>query len=300
MQLYVDLTAPLLGTDVIVWPESAVPALEETIRPFLQQVAGAANARGSSLIMGLLRHDATTGSYYNSIASWSTPDGSQRWYDKRRLVPFGEFFPVPAAVREWLRLMSLPYSDFQPGSDTQAPLRAAGQPLAPTVCYEDAYGVEQLRLARESTLLVNVTNDAWFGDSTAPHQHLDISRMRALESGSWVLSDRFVDSSLAYQGGAGGLGIETVREINAFAIAGCYPDRTLVLLLDEGTDRARARDVQGSDRIGGRGDDYHRRVDAAFRIIAAEEPERVQLIDASGAPGEVTRRLLEAIEDLLP
>jgi len=130
--------------------------------------------------------------------------------------------------------------------------------------------------------------------------HVDKSIRPALESGSWVLSDRFVDSSLAYQGGAGGLGIETVREINAFAIAGCYPDRTLVLLLDEGTDRARARDVQGSDRIGGRGDDYHRRVDAAFRIIAAEEPERVQLIDASGAPGEVTRRLLEAIEDLLP
>jgi dTMP kinase len=130
--------------------------------------------------------------------------------------------------------------------------------------------------------------------------HVEKSIRPALESGSWVLSDRFVDSSLAYQGGAGGLGIETVREINAFAIAGCYPDRTLVLLLDEGTDRARARDVQGSDRIGGRGDDYHRRVDAAFRIIAAEEPERVQLIDASGAPGEVTRRLLEAIEDLLP
>jgi apolipoprotein N-acyltransferase len=187
MELYAELTAPHLGADVIVWPESAIPALEETIRPYLQQVAGATSEHGSSLIMGLIRRDAATGAYYNSIASWSATEGSQHWYDKRRLVPFGEFFPVPAQVREWLRLMNLPYSDFQPGTETQAPLRAGGESLAPTVCYEDAYGSEQLRLERESALLVNVTNDAWFGDSTAPHQHLDISRMRSLESGRAML-----------------------------------------------------------------------------------------------------------------
>jgi apolipoprotein N-acyltransferase len=86
-----------------------------------------------------------------------------------------------------MRLMNLPYSDFEAGTEDQAPLRAGAQPLAPTVCYEDAYGSEQLRLVSESTLLVNVTNDAWFGDSTAPHQHLDISRMRSLESGRAML-----------------------------------------------------------------------------------------------------------------
>ena len=122
----------------------------------------------------------------------------------------------------------------------------------------------------------------------------------ALERGRWVLSDRFLDSSLAYQGGAGGLGIETVREINAFGLESCYPDRSLILMLDEGSDRARARDSGTSDRIGGRPDEYHRKVDAAFHIIAAEEPERVQLVDASGAPEQVTERLLKAIEDLLP
>jgi dTMP kinase len=122
----------------------------------------------------------------------------------------------------------------------------------------------------------------------------------AIEAGRWVLSDRFVDSSLAYQGGAGGLGIETVREINAFGIDGCYPDRTLVLMTEEAGERARARDNGSSDRIGGRHDDYHRKVDAAFRIIAAEEPERVRLVDASGPPEDVTRRLLDAIEDMLP
>lgn len=136
--------------------------------------------------------------------------------------------------------------------------------------------------------------------AAARADHVEKTIRPALEGGHWVLNDRFVDSSLAYQGGAGGLGIETVREINAFGIAGCYPDRTLVLTATEGSERARARDSGGSDRIGGRPDDYHRKVDAAFRIIAAEEPERVRLIDASGSPEEVTQRLLDAIADLLP
>ena len=91
-----------------------------------------------------------------------------------------------------------------------------------------------------------------------------------------------------------------MRAINAFGIATDFPDRTLVLALDEGGQRARARDSEGSDRIGGRPDEYHRKVDAAFHIIAAEEPERVRLIDASGSPNEVTQRLVDALEDLLP
>jgi dTMP kinase len=122
----------------------------------------------------------------------------------------------------------------------------------------------------------------------------------ALEAGKWVLSDRFVDSSLAYQGGAGALGIEAVRAINAFGIGSDFPDRSLVLDLVEGGERARARDSAGSDRIGGRADDYHRKVAAAFHIIAAEEPDRVRLVDASGAPEEITSRLLDALADLLP
>ncbi len=206
MRLYAGLTASHLGTPVIVWPESAVPALEESIRPYLANVSGVALQRGSSLIMGLIRRDAASDSYYNSVAAWTEGEPQPQWYDKRRLVPFGEFFPVPARVREWLRLMNLPYSDFQPGTEDQAPLRAAGQALAPTVCYEDAYGAEQLRLVRQSTLLVNVTNDAWFGDSTAPHQHLDISRMRSLESGRAMLraTNDGVTALIAYDGSLAG------------------------------------------------------------------------------------------------
>jgi dTMP kinase len=136
--------------------------------------------------------------------------------------------------------------------------------------------------------------------AAARADHLEKTIVPALDAGRWVLSDRFLDSSLAYQGGAGGLGIETVRAINAFALDGWYPDRTLILGVENGSDRARARDGGESDRIGGRPDDYHRKVEAAFRIIAAEEPERVKLVDASGSPEQVTERLLEALADLLP
>jgi dTMP kinase len=161
-------------------------------------------------------------------------------------------------------------------------------------------GAEKIR-----ELLLGGSEDRWGARSeallfaAARADHVDKVVRPALENGRWVLSDRFVDSSLAYQGGAGGLGIETIREINAFGIHGEYPDRTLVLVSDEGSGRARERDSGASDRIGGRPDDYHRKVEAAFRIIAAEEPERVQLIDASGSPEDVTKRLLSAISDLI-
>ncbi len=83
--------------------------------------------------------------------------------------------------------MSLPYDDFTPGSDHQPTLSAAGQKLGLTICYEDAFGSSQLGILREATLLINVTNNAWFGNSTAPHQHLQIARMRALEAGRFLI-----------------------------------------------------------------------------------------------------------------
>jgi dTMP kinase len=162
-------------------------------------------------------------------------------------------------------------------------------------------GAEKIR-----ELLLSGHEDRWGPQAeallfaAARADHVARTIRPALEQGQWVLSDRFVDSSLAYQGGAAGLGIETVRAINAFGIGEDFPDRTLVLAVDEGGDRARARDANGSDRIGGRSDDYHRKVVTAFHLIAAEEPERVKLVDASGTPERVTRRLLDAIADLLP
>jgi dTMP kinase len=155
-------------------------------------------------------------------------------------------------------------------------------------------------------LLLSGSDDRWGARAeallfaAARADHVERTIRPALEAGKWVLSDRFVDSSLAYQGGAGGLGIEAVRAINAFGVDGFFPDRTLVLAADDGAERARSRDDGKGDRIGGRPDEYHRKVEAAFRLIAGEEPERVRLVDASGAAGVVTERLLAALADLLP
>ncbi|HEV7659128.1 MAG TPA: dTMP kinase [Allosphingosinicella sp.] len=123
----------------------------------------------------------------------------------------------------------------------------------------------------------------------------------ALDAGKWVLCDRFVDSSIAYQGGAGGLGFEAVRALHLFGSHGFLPDRTLLLDLPEGEAgrRAKGRDVDGTDLIGGRGADYHRGVARAFRALAEAEPERYRVVDAGGEPEAVTARLLAAIEDLL-
>ena len=162
-------------------------------------------------------------------------------------------------------------------------------------------GAERIR-----ELLLTGSEDRWGPHAeallfaAARSDHLYKTIRPALEAGQWVLADRFIDSSLAYQGGAGELGIEAVRAINAFGIGDDFPDRTLVLALAEGGARARARDNEESDRIGGRPEGYHQKVDLAFRLIAAEEPGRVKLIDASGLPDEVTQRLLDALEDLLP
>lgn len=182
-----------------------------------------------------------------------------------------------------------------------AALRSRGLEVVETREPGGSEGAERIR-----ELLLTGSDDRWSPQAeallfaAARTDHIDKVIRPALQAGKWVLSDRFVDSSLAYQGGAGALGIEAVRSINAFGIGEWFPDRTLVLTLDEGGERARARDAGDSDRIGGRSDDYHRKVTAAFHIVAAEERERVKLVDASGPPEQVTQRLVDALADLLP
>jgi dTMP kinase len=180
-------------------------------------------------------------------------------------------------------------------------IRAHGIDVVETREPGGSEGAERIR-----ELLLTGTDDRWGAQAeallfaAARADHVDKVILPALESGNWVVSDRFVDSSLAYQGGAGGLGIEAVREINAFGIGENFPDRSLILILDEGSVRAQARDADGSDRIGGRSADYHHKVATAFRLIAAEESARVRLIDASGTVDDVTQRLVNSIQDLLP
>lgn len=192
------------------------------------------------------------------------------------------------------------------GKSTQAralaeALRALGIGVLATREPGGSDGAEKIR-----ELLLTGADERWGAHAeallfaAARADHVEKIIRPALEGGRWVVCDRFLDSSLAYQGGAGELGIEQVRAINAFGVGDCFPDRTLVLALAEGGARARARDNEISDRIGGRPENYHQKVDLAFRLIAAEEPERVRIVDASGTPAEVTQRLLAAIQNLLP
>ena len=183
-EVYERLTMQALGHDLVIWPESALPVVYQEAVPFLSRLYLAAQARHSDLVLGLLRYDPDGAGYRNGLVALGEGEG---WYYKRRLVPFGEFFPVPDFVRGWMRGLDLFYVDFVPGAEDQAALSAAGERLGATICYEDAYASEQRAVLREATLLVNVSNDAWFGDSSAPHQHLEITRMRALEAGRWMM-----------------------------------------------------------------------------------------------------------------
>jgi apolipoprotein N-acyltransferase len=184
LKLYRELTEKTLGTQLIVWPESAVPDLANNQIDYISELYHETRARNSALVFGVLRESDAGEHYFNSVLAL---DNKVSWYDKDHLVPFAEFFPVPDLVRSWLRLMSLPYSDFTRGGTNQPPLSAAGLELGTTVCYEDAYGSAMLGVLRQANALVNVTNDAWFGHSTARYQHFQIARMRALEAGRYLI-----------------------------------------------------------------------------------------------------------------
>ncbi len=176
---YLDLSGDHLDARLIVWPEAAIPALRHEEADFLARAAAELSGNGVGLIMGMVEKDPVDGHFLNRMITVGAAEGE---YAKRHLVPFGEYFPVPDFVREWMRLMNLPYTDFASGDRHQLPLMVDDIALAPSICYEDAFGREMLTFLPEAGLLVNASNDAWFGDSIAPHQHLQIARMRSIET----------------------------------------------------------------------------------------------------------------------
>lgn len=123
----------------------------------------------------------------------------------------------------------------------------------------------------------------------------------SLERGEWVISDRFVDSSRAYQGGAGGLGDEAIRDLHQFGSGGLRPHCTILLEVDENrlAKRLESRDGGTTDAIGGRGIAYHRAVAQAFRDLASDDPVGFRIISGTGSPQEVHERVLKAIEPLV-
>ena len=184
---YAELTSQAAGADLIIWPEAAIPMPVEYIGPYLETMRRRAAERGSTLLLGVLRtvSDAEGNQTYQNVLLAMTEQ--PQFYVKRHLVPFGEYFPVPRFIRSWMRLMSLPYTDLAGGADDQAPLVVHGERLGVTICYEDVFGAEQLHYLQDATLLVNVSNDGWFGESIAIPQHLQIARVRAAEAGRYLL-----------------------------------------------------------------------------------------------------------------
>jgi apolipoprotein N-acyltransferase len=146
------------------------------------------------------------------------------FYDKHHLVPYAEYFPVPQMVRSWLRMMNLPNLDFTPGAAVQPPISAAGTLVAASICYEDAYGnALPPVLRRGATVLVNVTNDAWFGHSWARYQHFQIARMRAIESRRPLI--RAAQDGVSALVGADGRVLAQAREFRPVVLRGSVQPR---------------------------------------------------------------------------
>jgi dTMP kinase len=194
------------------------------------------------------------------------------------------------------------------GKSTQAKalaaaLRGRGLDVVETREPGGSEGAEAIR-----KLLLEGSDDRWSMRAeallfaAARADHVEKAIRPAIAAGKWVICDRFLDSSIAYQGGAGGLGGEAIRALHRFGSEDFLPDRTLLLALPsiEATARAASRDHGRSDRIGGRDPLFHSTVAAIFEQMALDDPQRIRRIDALGTPEAVTARLLAAIGDLLP
>jgi len=185
LQLYAQLTRQHWDSDLIVWPEAALTVFYHQIADnYLAELSAEARTHGADLVIGLSVQDQHSGRYYNALV---TPGAQPGFYFKRHLVPFGDYVPLQEWLRGLIGFFDLPMSGYSAGAEDQAPLRAAGYVLGASICYEDAFGEEMIRALPEAALLVNGTNNAWYGNSFAPHQHLQISRMRALETGRPML-----------------------------------------------------------------------------------------------------------------
>ncbi len=171
-----------------VLPETALPAfLGQVPRAYLDELENLARRQQGDMLLGVAL--AEPGNSENGVryanGAVSLGNSPEQRYSKSHLVPFGEF--VPPGFAWFLALAQIPMSDFTPGAKQQPPMALAGQQVAVNICYEDAFGEAIIQAVPDATLLVNLSNVAWFGDSLAPAQHLQIAQMRALETGRMML-----------------------------------------------------------------------------------------------------------------
>ena len=190
-QRYLSLTRKHWDSDLVLWPENSLTIFHHQLKEsLLNPLAIEAKKNNTDIILGLPVLDLETKEYFSSLMAInnSVKDSSQiQFYHKSHLVPFGEYIPLESLFRGLITFFDLPMSGFTPGHYDQKLLTAAGQKIAPTICYEDAFGEDLIRFLPEATLLLNASNNAWYGDSFAPHQHLQISQMRALETGRYMM-----------------------------------------------------------------------------------------------------------------
>lgn len=188
MAYYRNATLRAADSELVVWPEVAIPTRmwqRDALTNFLNVMRNDTLRRGQSVAFGVFefKEDRGERQAFNSIALLER-DRPLQYYHKRHLVPFGEYFPVPDFVMGWMEGLELGLGNISAGAPEQALLTTgSGLRFASVICYEDAYGAEQLYAFPEARLIINVSNDGWFGDSIAPHQHLQIARMRSLETG---------------------------------------------------------------------------------------------------------------------
>lgn len=168
-----------------VLPETAIPLLREQVPPELvEKLRLHARSNDGDIMIGSFEHDA--GGYYNSVFTLGSAD--EQHYRKNHLVPFGEFIPLRALLGPLVNdVLHIPMGDLARGGERQPPLVVAGQRVAANICYEDVFGEEIIRALPQAGLLVNFTNDAWYGRSHAAEQHNQISQLRALETGRMML-----------------------------------------------------------------------------------------------------------------
>ena len=204
--LYDELLRASKGR-IVVLPESAYPQFADEIAPSVfMRHAAAARERNGAVLIGLFVAEPPLAKggeerIYNSVVTMS--DAPPQLYRKRHLVPFGESIPLKP-IAGWFinKVLAIPLADQSAGPRDQPPVDAAGQRLAVNICYEDVFGAELIPSARDATLLVNVTNDAWYGHSIAARQHNQIAAMRALETGRPMLraTNTGITSAIAHDG----------------------------------------------------------------------------------------------------
>jgi apolipoprotein N-acyltransferase len=171
---------------LVVTPESAMPVvLDDLPTDYLDELTAHVRGQGGDLLLGAFVQDES-GRYYNSMVNLGT--SPRQTYRKHHLVPFGEYVPLRPLIG-WIvdRAVAIPMSDQESAPDHPRPIRIGEQTIDIDICYEDVFGQELLRNLPRATLLINVSNDAWFGGAVGPHQHLQIAQTRALETGRPML-----------------------------------------------------------------------------------------------------------------